>query len=352
MTSSTLDTAAVAPPSPSSALDRWLVSTLNDPRDLPFAHLMIACGAVVAFGVGLYFAGDAFWYLVPVYASAWGFGLVDRFILMLHCTSHRRLFKKRYERLNLLIPWVIGPFFGETPETYFAHHLGMHHPENNLPDDLSSTMRFHRDRFSDWLRYYGRFLFFGLFELSRYHKRKQNRKLFRRTVVGEVGFWAIIAVLAWIDLRATLVVFVAPVLLVRTLMMVGNWGQHAFVDASDPSSAYKNSITCVNTRYNRRCFNDGYHIHHHVRATCHWSELPAEFEANRATYGREDAIVFDGVDFFQVWVLLMLKQHRRLAARVVKLPGAPERTFEQTVEWLRTRLRPIPGAAAESAEAA
>jgi fatty acid desaturase len=151
-----------------------------------------------------------------------------------------------------------------------------------------------------------------------------------------------VALLAFVDARATLVVFVAPVLLVRTLMMVGNWGQHAFVDRDEPGNAYKNSITCVNTRYNRRCFNDGYHIHHHVRATCHWSDYPAEFEDNKETYGREDAIVFDGIDFFQVWVLLMLGQHKRLAERVVKLPGAPERSKEETVAWLRERLRAIP----------
>lgn len=339
----TIDTAASVPEEATrTALDQRLVALLNDPRDLPFVHLMIACLGLCACGVALYFVGEAFWYLVPVYALVWGFGLVDRFILMLHCTSHRRLFKKRYDVLNRIIPWVIGPFFGESPDTYFAHHLGMHHPENNLDSDLSSTMPFQRDRLTHWLRYYGRFLLVGLFDLSRYHRRKGNAKLLRRTIVGEVGYWSAIAVLLWLEPRATLVVFVAPLLLVRTLMMVGNWGQHAFVDGSDPGNAYKNSITCVNTRYNRRCFNDGYHIHHHVRATCHWSDLPREFEQNRETYGRQDAIVFDGLDFFQVWLLLMLGQHGRLARRVVKLPGAPERTHEETIAWLRSRLAAIP----------
>jgi fatty acid desaturase len=325
-----------------SSIDRMFVSLLSDPRDLPFVHLMLGCLGVVVFGVVLFFSGEYFWYLVPAYFLVWGLGYLDRFILMLHCTSHRRLFKKKHEWLNHVIPWVIGPFFGETPDTYFAHHLGMHHPENNLPDDLSSTMKYQRDRFPHWLRYFLRFLFLGLPELSGYHLKNKNHKLFRRVVVGEVGFWATISLLLWIDARATLVVLGAPVLFVRMLMMMGNWGQHAFVDASDPANAYKNSITCINTRYNRRCFNDGYHIHHHVRPTCHWTEMPAEFEAHRATYGAEDAIVFDGIDFFQVWLLLMLRQHRRLARRIVQLPGAPERTLEERVEFLRSRLSPIP----------
>src|SRR2546428_6680245 len=39
-----------------------------------------------------------------------------------------------------------------------SHHLAMHHVEDNLPPDLSSTMPYRRDRFLDWLRYFGRFL--------------------------------------------------------------------------------------------------------------------------------------------------------------------------------------------------
>jgi fatty acid desaturase len=203
-------------------------------------------------------------------------------------------------------------------------------------------MKYQRDRFGHWLRYFGRFLFLGLPDLSRYHLRKHNKKLFRRTVVGEAGFWSLVVVLCWVDVRAALVVFAVPVIAVRTLMMMGNWGQHAFVDADDPGNAYRNSITCINTRYNRRCFNDGYHIHHHVRATCHWSEMPAEFQSNKETYGQQDAIVFDGIDFFQVWLLLMLGQHERLAKRMVQLPGAPERTLEERIAFLRTRLAAIP----------
>ena len=52
------------------------------------------------------------------------------------------VFKNR--KLNLYIPWLLGPFFGETPETYFVHHVGMHHVEENLEDDLSSTMPYKR----------------------------------------------------------------------------------------------------------------------------------------------------------------------------------------------------------------
>ena len=117
---------------------------------------------LVPFSVYLFWPGCFRWWLGPLYFFVCGYIFMDRFILMLHCTSHRSLFKREYRRLNAYIPWVLGPFFGETPETYYAHHIGMHHPENNLEEDLSSTMRFQRDSFFDFLRYHLRF-FFGVF---------------------------------------------------------------------------------------------------------------------------------------------------------------------------------------------
>ncbi len=322
--------------------DRFFVGLINDPRDLPFLHVMIACSALALCGVGLFFAGPYFWYLVPVYFAVWAFVLLPRFILMLHCTSHRMLFKKEYSALNHVIPWLIGPFYGETPETYFVHHMGMHHPENNLPDDLSSTMKYQRDKITHWLHYFFSFLFFGLVELGRYHHKKHNAKLLKRMLYGDLTFWVAVAGLMYLDWRAALVVFAVPVLLVRLLMMAGNWGQHAFVDSSDPGNAYKNSITCINTRYNAQCFNDGYHIYHHIKPRAHWTEMPGEFQKNKATYGAEDAIVFEGLDFFMVWALLMLEAYGPLAKRFVQLPGAPERSREEVIAFLKSRVKAIP----------
>jgi fatty acid desaturase len=279
----------------------------------------------------------------PLYWAAWGFGLVDRFILMLHCTSHRNLFKNR--KLNHVIPWMVGPFFGQTPESYYAHHMGMHHPENNLAEDLSTTIRYQRDSLRGWLHYLGSFLSVGLPSLARYHATHGNRKLLKRLLIGETSFWLVVLAAFAVNWQAALVVFVIPVLTIRTLMMAGNWGQHAFVDAADPGNAYRNSITCINTRYNRRCFNDGYHILHHVKPRTHFTEYPAEFEANKAEYGRQDAIVFTGIDFFQVWLFLMLGRHDWLARRMVALPGAPVRDEAEVIRFLKSRLAPLPASA-------
>ncbi|MDP2311029.1 MAG: fatty acid desaturase [Pseudomonadota bacterium] len=322
-----------------TGLNRHLVALLHDERDLPMVHLMLGCAMVGCLGIGMFFVKAWFWPLAVAYLLLWGLGYLDRFILMLHCTSHRPLFKASW--MKHIIPWAIGPFFGQTPQSYFVHHIGMHHIENNLANDLSTTMRYQRDSFRHWLHYLVSFLGVGLPKLAAYHWRRGSKHMLRRLLIGEGAFWLLMIVLASVNWQATLVVFVGPVLGVRTLMMAGNWGQHAFIDPLDPGETYRSSITCINTRYNVRCFNDGYHTVHHHKPRAHYTEMPGLFESAREAYGREDAIVFDGIDFFQVWVLLMLRQHKALARRFVRLPGAPARTDDEVVAMIATRLRPI-----------
>lgn len=329
-----------------TAWARAWAKALNDPRDVVFVNLALAIALFVwPAAVFLFTRSESIWlWAIPYWVVVALFA--DRFILMLHCTSHRTLFNRKLRALNLFIPWAIGPFMGETPESYFVHHMGMHHKEGNLPGDLSSTMPYDRDRFSNWLRYWGRFMIFGLPELFLYHKAKRSGKLVGRLALGELGFWFSCALLCLVNWQATLIVFVLPVLVVRTLMMAGNWGQHAFVDPDEPNNDFKSSITCINTRYNRRCFNDGYHIIHHISPSLHYSEMADEFAKNIRLYGEQDAIVFDGYDFFEVWLLLMTGQKKKLARAFVQLPGAPVRTEEEIIALFDRRTRRFPAAQA------
>jgi hypothetical protein len=315
---------------------------INDPRDRPFLVLMAAISVTVPpFGMAFYVPGVFRWWLGLVYLTFIPVFFLDRFILMLHNTSHRPLFKKPWAWMNNYIPWVLGPFFGQTPETYFAHHIGMHHPENNLEADLSTTMPYQRDNALHFLRYYFSFMAFGLPELTRYLGTHDRRKIRTRMLFGEIGWLLAVAAMLFVNWRATIVVLVLPVVIVRFLMMAGNWGQHAFIDARTPEVAYRNSIVVLDKRYNRRCFNDGYHIGHHIRATRHWTEMPADYEANRATYAREGAIVFRDISYFDVWWLLMMRRYKALARHYLALEG--ERPNEDAIiALLRERARAIP----------
>jgi fatty acid desaturase len=334
---------AIADPrlAPQPLFAAWVSALINDPRDAVFIGLMVQCLAFAAVGVGFFFVSHLSWWIIPVYWAVCFGLLVDRFTLMLHCTSHRPLFKPKYRLLNEVIPWVIGPFFGQTPNTYFAHHLGMHHPEENLADDLSTTIHFQRDRFTHWFRYWFRFMSIGLVEVVLYLARVNRRRLMNRVIIGEGVYWSTFGLLLWLNPTATWVVFGVPIVAMRTLMMIGNWGQHAFIAADRPESPYAASITCINSRYNRRCFNDGYHIGHHLLPRAHWTEYPVEFESNLPRYVANGAIVFENIDFFVVWVFLMTGSWRRLARAFVQLPGAPVLNEEQIIGLLKERVRPL-----------
>jgi hypothetical protein len=66
-----------------------------------------------------------------------------------------------------------------------------------------------------------------------------------------------------------------------------------------------------------------------------------EFDKHRALYGQQDAIVFEGEDFFSVWLWLMLGQKKHLAKKFVRLPGAPARTDEEVIALINHRMRPF-----------
>lgn len=329
------------PPRPPGPLGRRLSRLIKDPRDLPFVTLSLSALFVLApLALAVFLVDPLPWWLAVGYLAVLFLGFVDRYTLMLHCTSHRRLFTRRYKALDQLVPLVLAPFMGQTPYTYYAHHIGMHHPENNLGADLSSTMRYRRDSVRAFLHYLGTFLGAGIVQLVGYHRRRGHRRLWRMALAGELGWLAGVIALAFVDPLATLVVFIVPLVVVRFLMMAGNWAQHAFIDPAAPENPYRNSITSINTRYNRRCFNDGYHIGHHVKANRHWSEMPADFEDNLARYRDEGAIVFSGIDYFQIWALLMAKRYRTLARHLVDL-GGPPRDEATRVALLQARTRPI-----------
>jgi hypothetical protein len=123
-------------------------------------------------------------------------------------------------------------------------------------------------------------------------------------------------------------------------MMGGNWAQHAFIDRARPEDNYVSAATCVNSVFNHRAFNDGYHIGHHLKATMHWTEMPVEFEQNAARYAQEGAIVFQGLDWGVIWFLLMIKAYGFLASRVLVLEGS--RSKEEIIALLKERVAAIP----------
>lgn len=263
------------------------------------------------------------------------------YILMLHNISHRPIFHYSLRFLNFWPQAVLGMFFGMTPYTYFSHHLGMHHPENNLTTDLSSTLKYRRDSFLGFLHYWLSFAIFGIFTLGYYFVKRGRWALFRKAILGEISWYLIITglVIYW-NAEVTLYVFVIPLLLTRFLLMAGNWTQHAFVDTTDPANPYLNSITFIDSPYNKRCFNDGYHIGHHVNMNRHWLDMPGDFLDNLKTYRETQSIVFRKLDYFIIWIFLMAKQYGILSRFFVDL-SEKKRSRDEIIDLMRSRMAPL-----------
>lgn len=320
-----------------SAFQRKLESMLYEPRDAVFARLALKNLLIIApLQIALY-VWFSWWLAAAVWVVqiAW---MAPPCILMLHNTMHRPFFKSP-RWLNKAVPFTMSLLFG-IPTGYMEHHVGMHHAENNLRNDLSSTMKYQRDSFLHWLMYVGRFLALIHIELPQYFLKKNRPAMAWRPLKAEAVVIGLMIALSFVNWQATVAAFVVPYFFMRFAMMWGNWGQHAFIDPSRPGDSYVNSITCINSVYNQRCFNDGYHIGHHVKQTRHWTELPQDFLDNQERYLKEGCIVFEGIDFFMVSLFLFLKRYDWLAKRFVRMPG-DTRTDEQVIAFLKERTRRI-----------
>ncbi len=323
-----------------SKFDQFWLKLIRDERDLPFISLTLRITFIMLpLGILLYLpfiTGWLWWLIAAAYFYYNNFAYKGPFGLMLHCTSHRPWFKSKYKWMNLYLPWVIGPFFGQTPETYFSHHLGMHHPENNLEDDISSTMFYQRDSLKDFLKYYLEFLFLGIITTVQYFQKRHRTKLRNKVIRGEFTFFLFTGLLCLISWQATLMVFWLPFMLSRLIMMAGNWAQHAFVDYDEPQNCYKNSVTCINTKYNHKCWNDGYHISHHIKPALHWTDHPKHLRENLSEYAENKALVFDGLDFLGIWWNLMAGKYDVLSSHVVNINGMLE-SDQEAIALLKQR---------------
>lgn len=332
-------------PNTYSAIDKFWLSKIRDKRDLVLVYFTFRLIAIfIPLAILLYFSLPAYiWWPAAIFYTFMNvFRYKSRFTLMMHITSHRPWFKSEYNILNKFLPWILGPFMGQSPEAYFSHHIGMHHLEGNLEDDDSTTMHYQRDSKKDFTKYLLSFLFFGLFRLTAYYNKKNARKDLRNNaILGETLFFVGCIGLSFINFPATFVVFILPFITTRITMMLGNWAQHSFIDATDPANEYKNSITCINHKFNQRCWNDGYHISHHVKPSLHWTDHPAHLLENKQVYADNGAIVFEGIEFGGVWLNLMKKDYAKLASHVVNINNMYASDVE-IIAILKARTQKIP----------
>lgn len=329
---------------PLTSTDEYFLKMIRDERDLPFVYLAIKITFILIPSAILLYLPilDGIWWNVwAVVHLILCIGVfLGPYTLMLHNTSHRPFFKRDYNSWNKYIPWVLGPLMGQSPDLYFIHHMGMHHAEGNMPEDKSSTMPFQRDSFFGFMHYYLRFLFIGVIELAQYFLGKKRNAIARKAALVEYSYYVFLAIMCvFVSVKATLIVFILPLIIIRLAMMSGNWGQHAFVDPDEPNNDYKSSITCINSGYNQKCFNDGYHIGHHLVPNMHWTDMPVDFQKNIDKYAKNQSLIFEGLDFQLVFVLLMFKRYKTLTKYLVNINGDTFKDEEEAIAVMKRRTQ-------------
>lgn len=176
------------------------------------------------------------------------FYYMGTYTLMMHQHIHMRgILAKRFAVLDTVFPYITDPLMGHTWNTYYWHHVKHHHVEGNGPDDLSSTIRLQRDNPLHFAYYVGRFFWLIWFDLPLYFLRKGKPTEAMRAAFWELcDYSAVYSLYRFTgNLRAVFCVFLLPLLLLRVGLMVGNWGQHAFVDDEEPDSDFRSSITLI-----------------------------------------------------------------------------------------------------------
>jgi hypothetical protein len=319
--------------------ERWWLRYINDARDLPFIKLLTAIHlSVIPLAVLLYtpFLQGAYWWVAyALYFYIAQLYFKGRFGLMLHCICHRKLFKKEVSFLQHWVIWIVCPFFGHTPETYFAHHMGMHHVENNMTEDASSTLHYQRDSLRGFIHYVLRFLFLGFRDTFLYFFSRNRKKFYLRLTAGEISFYIFCGLMGYYNGFATLLVFIIPFVFARIVMMLGNWAQHAFVDPNNPE---ENTINCINTPYNKTCWNDGYHYIHHERPALHYTDIPGEFLKRKSELAQRKILTFEGIHYLHIFLWLMTKRYDKLAARLVNIDNMFN-SEEEAIALLKQRTK-------------
>lgn len=169
------------------------------------------------------------------------------YTLMKHQHIHMGgILAKPYAALDYLFPFVLDPLFGHTWNSYYFHHVKHHHVEGNGPNDISSTIRYQRDSPLDFAIYVGRFIFFIWVDLPLAFFRTRKWTMAAKAAASEFSTYLLYYMLASrVHSKATLCVFLLPFALLRLGLMIGNWGQHCFVDEVKPDSDYRSSITLI-----------------------------------------------------------------------------------------------------------
>ena len=314
-----------------------MLANLCDTRDLPMAHLVgNICLVTVPSALIIILTDSHVLGLLHLVANTVLF--LEPLLLALHYGTHRPVF--RSPLLNALLLAILPILFGIPPGLYRAHHVRMHHAEENAhPGDLSSTEPFQRDSVLHFALYWARFAGALWVELPAYVVRTRGYRAGAACAARILAAVVVVSAAHSVARSATIWCVLMPALVSSLALAFGNWSQHIFVRSHHQGSPFDITYSITESESNLRNFNDGFHAEHHHRPRLHWSELPAEF-TRLCEQGVQERIVFRNTSFFEVGLCVMRGDYDTLTQKFVPMPGQGQSRVEVEA-LLRSRLAPV-----------
>lgn len=226
----------------------------------------------------------------------------ETFELLDHTTIHRSVFapskaanrsiRTLLKALALWHDYVATIMMARVPFRYRVQHVFVHHVENNGPDDPQTTLRYDRTSYFDFCRFALSSCASALipWDIARYLVRKKRYRPLTLLVLGTLGWFGLIVVLAYWNAAAALIL-ISMRLAAGVGIALLNFSEHGLVDPEAPSSIYRNALTVQVRDDDHGSLGADFHIAHHLHPGRHWSVLAEDARNNADTYRNQGVII-------------------------------------------------------------
>ena len=232
---------------------------------------------------------------------------------------------------------------GRIPNWYRVQHIGVHHAEDNGPEDVQTTSSGDRSSYV----YFCRSAFLWVVDvlipipMFIYLARRGGWRRITSLTIAMVTYYAMLVLVSL--LAGSFWPALALIVIVSTAgpgSVSAYYFWHAFVDPDEPGNIYRNSVD-VDAMLEHGFYGAVLHLEHHLHPARHWSTYREASRLNKDKYTSEGAIVLKsrpGVPAF-FYVKLLIQRRFDLLAEVVHTVGG-ETEASSIANELERRSRP------------
>ncbi|MCH2110144.1 MAG: fatty acid desaturase [Polyangiaceae bacterium] len=220
-------------------------------------------------------APQQWWLAIPLIMTTCIFSWFGAIIT--HNTIHAPVFHSK--TMNRVFQVVLSLTYGSPVSAFVPGHNLSHHKHTQTQRDVMRTSKVRSDRNIFNLFAFAPKVAIAIMKNDQAYvktMRKVHKSWFRQYVLESVTVFGTTIALFVIDWKKALFYWLIPHLYAAWGIITINYFQHDGCDAEHP---YNHSRNFVSPLLNWFAFNNGYHTMHHMRASLHWSLLPAAHAA-------------------------------------------------------------------------